>query len=109
MRSTTMLPSRSTRPRSPGSMKMVASGCSITAGASITASAGRSSRDHTHASTHAPPKKTWRVPRSALLSDAVASGANAARSKAGRRQMAAVRSETIRIGMPGSMRLNAAE
>ena len=39
------LPSWSTRPRRPGSMKMVASGCSRMAGASTIAPAGRSSRD----------------------------------------------------------------
>src|SRR5262249_49950930 len=43
-RSTIRLPSRSTRPRKPGSTTVVASGCSKMAGPPISVSTGRSSR-----------------------------------------------------------------
>src|SRR6185312_602429 len=107
-RSTMTLPRWSMLALRPGSMKIVASGCSSTAGALIVAPYGRSSRDHTLVSCQAPPWKTLRVPFAALSSDASASGAKAVRSKAGRRPIAAVRKETMRVGMPGSSRPKAA-
>jgi hypothetical protein len=55
-----------------------------------------------------PSNHTGRVPRAAASSDALEEGASTDRSKAGRRPIAAVRSDTMRTGMPGSSRLNAA-
>ena len=48
-------------------MKMVASGCSSTAGASISAPSGRSSRDQTFVSCQAPSNQTGRVPFAAFV------------------------------------------
>src|SRR6185437_1903007 len=62
IRSTMTLPSRSTRPCRPGSMKTVASGCSSTAGPVITAPTGRSRRDNTCVLCHAPSDHTGRAP-----------------------------------------------
>ncbi len=102
----TMLPSASTRAVRPGSTTVVASGCSSIAGPATTAPTGRSSRDHTTVSCHAPANQTGRAPRRAAYNVAPSAGARAERSKGGRRPIAAVRSVTMRIGMPGSSRLN---
>ena len=56
--------------------------------------------------SQSPANQTRRVPHLALSSGADGSGANTRKSNAGRRPMAATRSETIRIGRPGSSRLN---
>ncbi len=106
-RSMTMLPNASTRAASPGSTTVVASGCSRIAGPSTTAPTGRSSRDQMAVSCQRPPNQTCRAARAApLRASAPSGGASAARSKCGRRPIAAVRSDTIRTGMPGSRRLN---
>src|ERR1700738_5553016 len=78
--STMTLPSGSTRPTRPGSMTVVASGCSRIAGPSITAPAGSASRAHTLVSRQPPSDHTWRDPVFAPSSDADASGRDTAES-----------------------------
>ena len=65
------------------------------------APAGRSSRAQMLVSRHPPSNQTGRDPSRAFSSDAEGSGANTAKSNAGRRPIAATRSETIRIGKAG--------
>src|SRR5215203_881669 len=106
--STIRLPSLSIRPTRPGSITVVASGCSRIAGPTILASTGSSSRAHTVVSRHPPSNQTGRDPSRAVSTAADGSGANTAKSNAGRRPIAATRNDTIRIAMPGSRRLNEA-
>src|SRR5947209_778533 len=94
--STITLPSVSTLPTWPGSITVVASGCSRIAGPSIAAPAGSASRDHTEVSRQPPSNQTLRTPVFALSSDAKAPGANTEKSNAGRRPIAATRSDTMR-------------
>ena len=101
LRSTMRLPSSSTRPRRPGSITMVASGCSRIAGA-VDHRAGRQIEPRPDPASRQPPSnQTGRVAARGLLERAVGDGANTEKSNAGRRPIAAVRSDTIRIGMPG--------
>src|SRR4029077_2437388 len=107
--STITLPSVSTRPMWPGSITVVASGCSRIAGPSMVAPAGNASRDQTLVSRQPPSNQTLRAPVFAFSSDADISGANTEKSNAGRRPIAATRSDTMRTANPGSKRLNDAE
>src|SRR5207248_885530 len=75
---TITLPSGSVRPMNPGSITVVASGCSRIAGPAIMPPTGRSRRAQMLVSRHPPSNQTGRDPSLALASDAVRSGANTA-------------------------------
>src|SRR4051812_12497026 len=107
--STITLPSLSTRATCPGSITVVASGCSRMAGPSIAAPAGSASRDHTLVSRKPPVNHTLRDPVLAPSSEAEPSGANTEKSNDGRRPIAATRNDTMRTASPGRRRLNDAE
>src|SRR5262245_9186576 len=106
VRSTIRLPIGSIRPANPGSMAVVASACSRIAGPSITAPAGNSSRAQMSVSRHPPSNHTGRDPNRAAARDVDALGAKTEKSNAGRQPIAATRSVTVRIGIPGKSRLN---
>ena len=101
--STIRLPSASIRPTSPGSITVVASGCSRIAGPAIAAPAGRSSRAKIAVSRQPPSNQTGRVPSRAALD----------RGRRRRREhreiegwpsarSAETRSDTIRTAIPGN-------
>src|ERR1700722_4644564 len=99
-----ILPRSSTRPVRPGSVIVVASGCSNGAGPSMSAPTGKSSRDQTVALRQPSANQICRTSRRAASRDKSPAGASASISKAGLLPIAAVRSETIRIGMSANSR-----
>jgi len=69
---------------------------------------GSARRDQTPVSRQPPSKQTCRASVYALSREAQAAGANTEKSNAGRRPIAATRSDTMRTASPGSSRLNEA-